>query len=448
MGTSQALEKAQTAAVANRKEVLDLAASGVVREVAQLRTIFEKISEHAVILTPTLNIPALPQKTGVIVNAVVLDVKKVKKRVKDGFGANAGWKEIEVWTGDVYHDKNFCDDDEAALTKSGLLKLMAACGISEDPDRPLTLEVLGPYKWQSRCILIGRGIDGIWRRITVTKLVDLSDGAPDAVKPEWKGNRKTGNTVPIDATALANARRHGPMNCQTKAMLAAFRKFPGYAPKQKYPIADLLKPFVIPCLIPDLDMRDPEDRQLARMLAVGGSAALFPQIAPAAAPLPALPPAPQVLESSSTLGPGEDPDGDLPDAPPARPATPPKTTAKTSGPNAPPPAEPEDDPDDDTLQNASEDEEGADDVPDSPEPPPAPERHVCGCQCGHQREIEAPFAAMVLERMGAELCALCVPGRRFDIKAHQGIKRLRFPKKTWLEPIEAAIKHAKEQGAA
>jgi hypothetical protein len=444
---NQALQKANNPeAIVRRKEVLDLAAAGVVRDVVKLRGIFEQIRENAVILTPSLNIPAMPQKTGVIVNAVVLDVRQVTKKVKD----RDGFKEVTSWVGDVYQDKNFCSDDEGALTKSGLLKLMAACGIGEDPDRPITLENPEPYLYRSRCVLFGRGIDGIWRRPAVTKIVDLRDGAPDAVKPEWKSGKKTGRTEPLEASALANARRHAPMMAQTKAMLAAFRKFPGYAPAQKYPIADLLKPFVIPCLVPDLDMTDPEDRQLARMLAVGGSAALFPQIA--AAPVPqSLPPAPQVIDTEATIPAGAEDVDDDPPPPDKSKSAAPKVSATTTGPKAPPPPEQEDGADEDTLANADEDGD-ADDMPPDPKPAEVPEpdggpRFVCGCRCGHQVEIEEAFAKLTTEKMGAPRCARCVPGRRFDIKGHRQFSKLVFPKRPDVEPIEAAIKFAREAGA-
>lgn len=384
------MSKPETA-LTKREQAVEIAAgAGTIHDVRTLQSTFRRASEVAIVLAPSLHIPALPPMTAVAINAVIIDT--------------------EDNHGEVYQDRGFCKPDEVALTKPALLKIMAAAGISVV--RPPKVKTLHQYHWRASVTLRGRGMNGLWITQVGTKEIDLRDGAPDSVKPEWVDKQRTGRTIPLDATALANARRHGVRNCETKAILAALRNFPGLGIKQKYPRAELAtKPFLVPCLVPEFDSSDPEQKRAMIAMALGSAQALYGA--------PALPPG----------------------SPGGAPLDVQATVVE---------AEPEDDTDTEDTDPPGTDSEEDDtaDLEALPDKPVAkPEPVVCCCPCSHQVEITTEFAATTRAKLGIALCVKCVPAARFDDEAHSGLRRLSFPKMRHLEPIEAALESAREQRA-
>lgn len=386
----QGLQKAGTNAVEVRRDAaIKAATAGAIQDVSKLRDIFEQTKAVAFVLAPSLQVSALPPMTAVHMNVVFIDT--------------------DAKSGDVYQDRQFCDGDEVALNKPALMRIMAAAGISPVMSKG---ERVMENVWKHSIILRGRGLDGLYRDYPASKEIDLREGAPDAMK---KGREH------LDPSALANARRHAPRNAEAKAINAALRGFLGV--KQKYKKSDLQsKPFVVPVLVPNLDLNDPDQKRAAIHMALGAGAALYDTTGP-----------------QQLLAAGADPSPE-----PSEPSDPPQASSRTSGPNPPPPAD-DPDPDDDTLANAGGPRDDEDAMPGDPEPTPT--RHVCGCVCGDQSEITASFAGKTKDKLGIALCAACIPGAKFYINGHRQFARLTFPVRKDLEPIEAAIAEAVKRGA-
>lgn len=348
-------------------------AAGVVRSVDRLREMFEAVAAQAIVLAPELHLSALPPLTAVQPHVVFVNPQP-----------NAG---------DVYSDGSFCLPGEVALTKSALMRLMAAANISPTnsvAERPAGADA---YLWRHSVVLHGRGMDGLWRVVPATKEVDLRDGAPDTF------TRKG----PLSSSALANARRHAAANAETKAILRALRAFLGV--RQKYPAAELQKPFVVPVLVPDLDMGDPAQKQAAIAMALGATNALYgAPVAPQASPMVSPPPGSEANPLRLEAPPDEAPEALAP-----------------------------------TLVGGD-----VDDIP-AVEAAPTP---CCGCAChlGEVVDLTPEFAQRTAEWSGGPvLCPECIPGRSYVPERHASLMRLNFPAHPELETPDAAAAFAARQ---
>ncbi len=188
--------------------------------------------------------------------------------------------------GDVYIDRRFCKGNEAALTKNAILRLMQAAGVQKL--RSYQADTMGdPYFVQWTVFLQWRDFSGRWLPKECSKTIDLRDGAPATQKPEWVckvhrdrdcrkcqagGGRweKSGKNQLLEDSALAQARLHIHAQAETKALLRGVREF--LVLKQKYRADELKKPFIVPTLVPDLPMDDPQVKAavLERELGVRG----------------------------------------------------------------------------------------------------------------------------------------------------------------------------------
>lgn len=256
--------------------------SAPLASIRELRAKMREFAEVANVLTPTALVDHIMPLHRVSFAAVVIDPTVDK----DGTGA------------EVYRDRRFCADDERALGKLGIQKLMRAAGIQtvrrtrlDDRSDPGYCEIEIEIEFQD--------FDGRKQRLIAAKELDLRDGSPATLKPEWRQdngrNVKTGNLVGLDPTAIADKRRHIAQLCETMALERAGRAALGL--KQKYTVAELEKPFVIPRLVPDLDPTNPRHEAALIESALGIKSQLYGGPAgSAAAPPEDVPPAERVID--------------------------------------------------------------------------------------------------------------------------------------------------------
>lgn len=329
----------------------------------------------------------------------------------------------DVKAGDVYKDQRFCEDNERALGKIALTKLMSAAGvqiISSDriDDRS------DPCYCEFKVVLAMRDFDGQYRQIVASKESDFRDGAPEASKPQkrckthglkscncdWRNFEKTGELVPLDASALADKRRHIESLTETKAIERGLRLILNL--KQKYTVEELRKPFVVPKLVPFFDTDDPDVKKALIQHTLAGEQALFgPAPQPTFSPDRALPPAERRNPPASATDTGANEAADQ----------------RTEGP----------------IDNPAEDLSGFE------APPPEPEREAdvvyeCGCTCSHVAEISKEVYDKSIELCGSPRCQLCYPYHpSFDFSMHDSDKALGI--KAWPQLTPRKVK---EQRAA
>jgi hypothetical protein len=70
---------------------------------------------------------------------------------------------------------------------------------------------------------------------------------------------------------------------------------------------------------------------------------------------------------------------------------------------------------------------------------------VCGCPCGHGREISEETAKATMDQYGAARCGQCVPKKSWDVAMHESTKKLNLPKLPALtaDMVTARLKAAK-----
>ena len=355
--------------------------------VEELRAAFEGLRDRFNILSPVAQVDHLMPMHQVSLRAVLIDV------TVDGYGSGP----------EVYRDPRFCAKDEVALGKNALAKLMAAAGVQIVSKQRLD-DRSDPNYCEIEVALAVRDFDGSHRQVIATKEFDLRPGAPETMKPAKDAEgKKTGKLVPYEDTALADKRRHIQSHAETKAIERGLRLL--FALPQKFKVATLARPFVVPKLVPALDPTDPETKTALIHHALAGETALFG--APRALPARTLREVPErAARESHDVGPMSPPDvGETPSEPEA----------------------PADDPADFELADLA-----------SPEPVA-----VCSCTCGGgcQAEISAEVAAATIEKVGAPRCRTCYPGKAFDVKRHLGLTTLGLPKwpKLTAEQVALAI---------
>lgn len=191
---------------------------------------------HCNVLTPFVTFSALPPQHAMIASRVEINPNPA--------------------FGEVYRDELFCDEDEVAIAKNGLMKIAQAAGISIDTLRtdPRTI----PNYWEFKAIGTWRGIDGVPMMQTATLEYDLRDGAP--------------RSVTMSAKRVVRARQYGSRGAESRAINALIRQF---GVKQKYKLAEIAKPFVVLRVVFQPDMNDPEQRRMLAQQAMRGTSALF-----------------------------------------------------------------------------------------------------------------------------------------------------------------------------
>jgi len=337
---------------------LDLPTAPIAK-IENLRAAYDQVAAQANLITPVQHVDYIPPMHRVSLRAVVIDPA----------GA------------DVYKPK-FCEGHERAPGKTMILKLLQAAG-GTVVESKRTDDGREQYvcEWQVR--------------ISVPQL--------DATRVEYVGSKRvdyrdgSAQVAAFTANQLASGRQFIPELAETKALLRAVRG--ALALRQKYTVTELSKPFVVPALVPDPDMSDPEVRKMVAAQSLGITDKLY---GPERAALP--PAAGKVIDVR--------PENDNRPGPGALPAP-------------------------DRTVHVTEDEDreaiGTDDVDPAlfGVPPPAPAKnpdipeHLCSCPHGCEKEISEQVARVTLERVGAKRCASCYPWTPgFSIPSHQGLKSM------------------------
>lgn len=369
-----------------------------IAKIEDLVATFEQLRERCNLITPIAAVDSIMPMHQVSLRTVMIDTTLHGSQGPD-----------------CYQDKRFCADDEVALGKNGLAKLMNAGGVQIVEKRRLDDRAV-LYLWEIEVVLAVRDFDGTLRQVIATKELDLRDGAPDTVKPErfcrthndanckscqWKNFKKTGKVIPIEDSALSDKRRHGQSLCETMAIERGLRLM--FALPQKLKIEDAAKPFVIPKLVFLPDLSDPEVKTAVLNHGLAGESALYgPPENRRGRPYPQ-------LASHSETGSQFPPASEPPQPPLARPQ------------------------DAVGVIDADASVAAEDDMPSfevvTPEPAKANQPEAtCGCPCGDDQAISAVVAKMTGEQGGSARCASCWPGKDFDYKAHSDLPDLKLEK--------------------
>ena len=217
------------------------------------------------VLTPIISIDRLPEMSR-------LSVRVVQADTNDS-------------AGDCYHSPLFMGKNERAPTKVLLDKIAAAAGISWVQSRRVD-DGSDPHycMWEAIAELVD--FDGTKRRVIRSKSVDLRDGA-EAVKK-------------MPSKMLAQQRGQIVELAESKTCNRVIRS--ALSMKQKFTLEELKRPFVIPRLVPDMDMDDPTVKAAVVAQRLGVERQLFG------------PPAPPVIDAEvevitpELLSPGELPE--------------------------------------------------------------------------------------------------------------------------------------------
>jgi hypothetical protein len=336
-------------------------------QIAALKTAFAKLAGQCNLVSPIVQIDSILPMHKVSMRAVVIDPFVNPK----GMGP-------EVYKAD------FCENNERALGKVGVTKVLSAAGVQVLATTRLD-DRSDPYYCEFAVTLALRDLDGQWRQDTKTKAVDLRDGSAAAQK--------------FTAGMLRQQREHILSLAESKAMLRAARTLLNL--KAKYTVEELGRPFVIPKLVAALDPSDPDQKKALIELAAQGDRVLF-----------GAPPA--------------DPMRSLKDVTPSTPALPAARDAES-------PVEP--------TNPASAAANDFELLPDVEPEPKAQDQLVCWCPCGCKRAITAEASTSTIEAVGAPRCRACYPGKGFDPAMHEGIGDLELPKKPGLtaERVTASV---------
>jgi len=209
-------------------------------------------SELAHVLTPAVQISAIAPQHAVNVAVVVLDTRIDEKGIgTDTYGPASDGRGVP-----------WMKQGERAPSKTGLLKIAAAAGVSWVPELSgRTDDGKTPFYWCYKSVATVVDFDGSRRVLPPgTFEVDLRDGSPSL-----KG---------FTPNQIDQARKSGLRMAESKAMNAAIRTL---GLRQKYTAKELEKPFVIlrTSFVPD--MGDPMQRRLVAERALGGATALYGQ---------------------------------------------------------------------------------------------------------------------------------------------------------------------------
>lgn len=357
-----------TALVARKVEM----PAAPIAKIQELRDAYDRLAANVNLITPMQSPDYIPAMHSVSLRAVVLNTSES--------------------SGDVYHSPAFLKTHERALTKIAILKLLQAAGGTVVESRR-TDDRRDHYVAEFRVVIEIPGIDGTRRRFESSKGVDYRDGSPQ--------------TAAFTANQLKAARQFVPELAETKALLRAVRG--ALALKQKYTIEELGKPFVVPALVPDLDMSDPDTKRMVTAKALGITDALYgPK---------ALSPAVAVL--------GPELIGDGHERP--EPGQTIETTVLSNG----------DEPD---AQAGDDAEMFGTPAPVAAEPPP-PE-WICQCPCGHQVPVSKAAADATMQAAECVRCAECYPWHpHYRFAAHMQFADMEIKKFPHTSGERAAVLH-------
>jgi len=329
--------------------------------------------DSAFILTPIAAIDHVPDFHAISFRWLWIDPSFSVTKTENG-------KSIYKAGPHCYFNPAFMSPGEVGLTKNGLAAILGVAGAN-----PIVTRVddrKAPFVAEFQAVVYNRDFDGLWRQYPGHKRVDLSPESPTAKA--------------MTPRQLEQARQFIAEMAESKAILRALRPLFGLG--QVYKVEDLKrKPWVVPKLVKRWDLSDPDQKRAAIEEAKDTSTHLF----------------------------GGGPPADLamlaPPVMPGEPAVvPPATTAPTT---ATPAATPAAAPAAAAPEPASDDPKTFDDV-DFDEPSLV----VCGCPCGCQAEISPEVAEVTKQKIGTARCAICYPGRRFDVARHKDLANLGIPR--------------------
>lgn len=354
-----------------------------VEKVEELRKMLGELSQTVNLIAPVSRIDTIPALHGISLRAVLID------------GRPEG--------NEVYVDGRFCKNGEVALGGTALQKIAGAAGVQIIGVRRLD-DHSEPFYCDMEVTIGLRDFDGTHRQIVKSKEIDLRDGQPEALKPEKRGDQKTGNMVALDASALADKRRHIQSLAETKAFYRALRTI--LSLKQKYTREELNRPFVVPKLVPALDPSDPDQKKALISMALGTERVLYGALPPGNTQ--------QVRDvTPATAEPGH-----------------PVPPIDAKRPPAPDP----------------DDEDAEDEIGDPVEIADTP-RYICGCPCGCQKELTKARYDGTIEKISVARCVPCYPNQGFDFAAHKDLRDLglvgKLKGKT-ADDLKAALDKAKK----
>lgn len=324
-----------------------------IAKIEDLRAHIETVCKVANFVSPFTGMDYIPEMHRVSFRTVVID-HTLRAVTRGGYTNHIGT--------DTYRDQKFCEENERALTKVGILKIFRAAGI--DVVRSVRTDDRSDALYGEWVVEIEvPELDGRRSRMTATRTIDLRPGSPQREK---MSDKQAGQAVQV---ILENA--------ETKALLRAARA--ALQLRQKYTVEELSKPFVIPVLVPDLDTSDPEIKRMVAAKALGIESTLY-------GPPKALP--------SRTIEVGED--------------TIDTATGEVVDDHAA------------TANSAA----AAEDLSDFGEIPAAAPDPTCACPCGCNQTVSTLVADMTRERGGGVRCRECWPGKSFSYEHHRSLKTL------------------------
>lgn len=335
--------------------------SAPIKSIEALHEAYRQATAQANLITPVQHFDYIPEMHRISMRAVVID---------------PGGRDV--------YKPSFCGPEERAPGKTMILKLLQAAGGSVVHSRRVDdghTQYLATFQARIRV----PQLDGSLMEFEATKTVDLRDGSPQAAN--------------MSAAQLKQARQFVAENAETKALLRSVRG--GLALPQKYTVAELSRPFVVPALVADVDTSDPEIRRMVAAKALGITAQIYGQVEPRAA----LPPASAVI----TLDPGDNRPGPKVEEPP------------------------------DDLTGDDAEMFGAPEPVASDPPPP---EFLCQCPCGHQIEVTKEVADATKHGAGSVRCAACYPWHpHYKLAAHAEIRDMELPAFSKLDGMKAAAEH-------
>jgi hypothetical protein len=193
---------------------------------------------------------------------------------------------------DVYLSKTFCNENERALGKNGIMKLARAAGVEfvphlcrrvDDMKDPayVCYEVVGFIRQPDGRPFFAKGMKEVDLREGGAEEAKLRKQAAAKMKPRYGKPAELNSKAEADAWVakeLLAAREHKLSNCETKAMLRCVRALLQIKPK--YTVDELARPFVVPHLDFSPDYNDPEVRRVMLTAAAQAQACLYGEVTP------------------------------------------------------------------------------------------------------------------------------------------------------------------------
>lgn len=325
------------------------------RTVDEFRRQLVALQDVANLVTPVISADYIPDMHAVSLRVVILDSTVIEK----------GDGNFKTYQGrDVYRDPKFCSADERCLNKPAIMKLLDAAGATLVWSRRVDDgKSARSVTWEVAIEMLQ--LDGKRIRRIATKTVDL-------------GQDKTSSWTPA---RLAKAMEHQESNAETKALLRAGRS--ALSLQQKYSVADLAKPFVVPTLVPMLDTSDPEIRRMVAMKALSLDNTLYGE-RPTSRVIDVDPATVRVTETEMT-----DHEDELTPT-----STPPSSAADFEPP------------------------------PQPAQAPRAANQNDCGCPCGCLADLPPDQSEASVKAVGSVRCRECFPGRAFSFERHRNLAKL------------------------